>query len=149
MKAKKIMPTTYLLIAIVAMIALHFLVPGMRFLRPPWSLLGIIPLALGVTVNLLADRAFHRASTTVKPFEESSLLIRTGVFRISRNPMYLGFVLILIGIALFMGSVAPYVAIVAFAVLMDRVYVTVEERMLAVKFGAEWEEYKRHTRRWL
>jgi protein-S-isoprenylcysteine O-methyltransferase Ste14 len=148
-KATKMMPTTFLLISIVAMIALHFLFPAMRIIPPLWNLLGIIPLAFGVAINLIADKAFHEANTTVKPFEESSFLMTSGAFRITRNPMYLGFVLILIGIAVLVRSLTPYAVILAFAILLDRVYVTVEERMLAEKFGAEWEEYKRHTRRWL
>jgi protein-S-isoprenylcysteine O-methyltransferase Ste14 len=149
LKAKKTMPTTYLLISIVAMIALHLLFPAMKLIPPPWNLLGIIPLALGVILNLVADKAFQRANTTVKPFEESSVLITNGVFQISRNPMYLGFVLILIGIAVLGGSLTPYVVVLTFAVLMDRRFVAVEEQMLAEKFGVEWEEYKRNTRRWL
>jgi protein-S-isoprenylcysteine O-methyltransferase Ste14 len=63
--------------------------------------------------------------------------------------MYLGFVLILIGIAVLMRSLTPYVIVLAFAILMDRMYIRIEERMLAEEFGAEWEEYKRSTRRWL
>ena len=116
---------------------------------PLWNLLGIIPLTLGVIINLVADKAFHRAHTAVKPFEESSVLITNGAFRISRNPMYLGFVLILIGIAFLVGSLTPYVVVLGFAILMDRMYIVVEERKLAAKFGAEWEEYKQRTRRWL
>jgi protein-S-isoprenylcysteine O-methyltransferase Ste14 len=149
MNAKKIMPTTCLLISIVAMIALHFLFPAKRIIPPLWNLLGIIPLALGVIINLIADKAFHTAHTTVKPFEESAILITNGIFRISRNPMYLGFVLILTGLAVFMRSLTPYVVILVFAILIDRVFVTVEERMLAEKFGEEWKEYKENTRRWL
>jgi protein-S-isoprenylcysteine O-methyltransferase Ste14 len=143
------MPTTYLLISIVAMIAVHLLFPAMRLIPPLWNLLGIIPLALGAILNLVADKAFQRANTTVKPFEESSVLITSGVFRISRNPMYLGFVLILIGIAVLGGSLTPYVVVLAFTVLMDKKFVAVEEQMLAEKFGVEWEAYKRNTRRWL
>ena len=143
------MPTTYLLIAIVVLIALHFLFPGIRIIPPLWNLLGVIPLTLGVTINLVTDKAFHKAHTTVKPFEESSVLITNSAFRISRNPMYLGFVLILIGIAFLVGTLTPYVVVLAFAILMDRMYIIVEERMLAAKFGAEWEEYKQRTRRWL
>jgi protein-S-isoprenylcysteine O-methyltransferase Ste14 len=101
-----------------------------------------------VILNLVADRAFHRANTTVKPFEESSALITSGVFRISRNPMYLGFVLLLIGIAVLLGSLSPCAVVLVFAILMNRVYVTVEEQMLAEKFGLQWEEYKQSTRRW-
>jgi protein-S-isoprenylcysteine O-methyltransferase Ste14 len=149
MEGKKIMPTTCLLIAIVMILALHLLFPVMRIIPPVWNLLGIVPLALGVIINLIADGAFHRADTTVKPFEESSALITNGAFRISRNPMYLGFVLILIGIALLVGSLTPYLVILVFPILIDRIYVAVEERMLAEKFGAEWEEYKRSARRWL
>jgi protein-S-isoprenylcysteine O-methyltransferase Ste14 len=142
MKAMNIMPTTYLLIAIVAMIALHFLFPVMRIVPPIWNLLGIIPIALGVIINLIADKAFSRANTTVKPFEESSALVTSGAFRITRNPMYLGFVLILIGIAVLMRSLTPYFVIIAFAILIDRMYITVEERMLAEKFGPDWIAYK-------
>lgn len=149
MQAKRTMPTTYLLISIIVMTVLHSLFPAMRIIPPLWNLLGLVPLALGVIINLVADKAFHKANTTVKPFEESSALITQGVFRDSRNPMYLGFVLILIGIAVLMRSLTPYVVVLAFAILIDRMYITVEERMLAEKFGTEWEEYRQSTRRWL
>ena len=149
MNAKKIMPTTYLLISIVAMIVLHFLFPMKRIIPALWNLLGVIPLALGVILNLVADKAFQRANTTVKPFEESSVLITNGAFRISRNPMYLGFLLILIGIAVLMGSLTPYVVVLAFTILIDRMFATVEDQMLAEKFGEEFEGYKKNTRRWL
>lgn len=133
----------------VAMVALHFLFPFPRIIQPLWNLLGIVPLALGVTINLMADRAFHQANTTVKPFIELSTLVTEGVFRISRNPMYLGFVLILIGIAVLLGSLTPYVVILAFAIFLDRTFISVEERMLAEKFGAQWENYRQSTRRWI
>ncbi|MBN1180513.1 MAG: hypothetical protein JXD18_14990, partial [Anaerolineae bacterium] len=74
MNVKKMMPTTWLLIAIVVMVALHFLLPVVTVIPPLWNLLGIVPLALGVMINLVADRAFHQACTTVKPFEESCAL---------------------------------------------------------------------------
>ena len=63
--------------------------------------------------------------------------------------MYLGFALILIGIAVLMGSLTPYLVVVAFVVWIDRIYITVAERMLAEKFGSEWEEYRRRVGRWL
>ncbi len=90
----KMMPTTYLLLAIVVTVVIHFVLPVATVVPPVWNLLGIIPLLLGVVINLLADRDFHRAETTVKPFQSSTALLTTGVFRLSRNPMYLGFVLI-------------------------------------------------------
>jgi protein-S-isoprenylcysteine O-methyltransferase Ste14 len=149
MISKKIMPTTWLLIAIVAMLALHFLFPVTQIVPPIWNLLGLVFLVSGVIMNLIADKAFHRAQTTVKPFEESSVLVTGGVFQISRNPMYLGFVLILAGIAILLRSTSPYLVIFAFVFLIDRTFIRVEERMLAEKFGASWEQYKSRTRRWL
>jgi protein-S-isoprenylcysteine O-methyltransferase Ste14 len=100
-------------------------------------------------LNLLADRALKHSRTTVKPFEESTALITGGVFRISRNPMYLGFALILFGIALLMGSLAPHIVIVAFSVLIDVVFIKVEERMLGERFGEAWLRYKATVRRWI
>jgi protein-S-isoprenylcysteine O-methyltransferase Ste14 len=144
-----VMPPTILLAGIVAMVALHFLRPVATVLPLPWNLLGIVPLALGVAMNLAADRSFHAAGTTVRPFEESSALVTGGVFRITRNPMYLGFILILVGLALLLRSATPWVVIVAFAILLDRRFVSAEERMLAQRFGAEWDRYRRCTRRWL
>ncbi len=149
MQTKKIMPTTYLLISIGTMIALHWLFPVATIIPSLWNLLGIIPLAFGAIINLIADSTFHQVHTAVKPFVESSVLVTSGVFRVSRNPMYLGFVLILIGIAVLMGSLTPWGIVLAFATLLNQMYITVEERMLAEKFGAEWTEYKRRTRRWL
>lgn len=149
MPTKNIMPTTYLLISVLAMLALQLLWPAAAIIPPLWNLLGIVPLALGVIVNLLADSIFHQVHTTVKPFVESSVLVTGGVFRVSRNPMYLGFVLVLIGIALLMGSLTPWMIIAAFVILLDRIYITVEERMLAERFRDQWTDYKRSTRRWL
>jgi protein-S-isoprenylcysteine O-methyltransferase Ste14 len=146
---KKMMPTTYLLIAIVAMAAFHFLVPVIQVIPMPWNILGIIPIVGGVAINLIADSAFRRAKTTVKPFEESSALVTGGAFRISRNPMYLGFLLILFGIAILLGSLAPFVVVLVFPILMDQVFIQVEERRLEDKFGQSWLEYKARVRRWI
>jgi len=149
MKGKGLLPTHYLLISILAMVALRFLFPVMKIILSPWHLFGIVPLVLGVAINIIADKAFHEANTAVKPFEESTVLITNGVFRVSRNPMYLGFVLILIGIAILVRALTPYVIIPIFAVLMDKIFIEVEERMLAEQFGVEWLQYEEKTRRWI
>jgi protein-S-isoprenylcysteine O-methyltransferase Ste14 len=149
MKIKKIMPPTWLLIAIVTMLALHFLFPVVWIIPPLWNLLGLFFIASGMIMNLIADKAFHQAGTTVKPFKESSSLVTNGVFQISRNPMYLGFVLILTGIAVLLRSLSPYLVVFAFAIFIDRIYVKTEELMLAEKFGISWEQYKSKIRRWL
>lgn len=149
MKDKQVLPPTYIFVAIVMVVIFHVLLPGPKILALPWNLLGIIPLAAGIIMNLIADRAFKRAGTTVKPYQESTALITNGVFRVSRNPMYAGFVLILLGITILLGSLTPYSVIIVFAVLMDAMFIRVEEHMLEKTFGEAWLDYKKNVRRWL
>lgn len=85
----------------------------------------------------------------MKPFEESSALVTHGVFRISRNPMYLGMTLMLLGIALFLGSVTPFLVVIALPVIFDRVFISPEERMLEETFGDQFREYRKRVRRWI
>jgi steroid 5-alpha reductase family enzyme len=92
---------------------------------------------------------FRDAKTTVRPFQESAALVTDGAYRISRHPMYLGFVLILLGPAVLLGSLTPFFVVPIFAVVMDRVFIVVEERMLAEEFGQAWLSYKAKVRRWV
>lgn len=146
---KRMLPPTYLLIAIVVMVALRFLVPVARFIRFPWTLLGLLPGALGVTLNLLADQAFKRHQTTVKPFEKSTSLITAGPYALSRNPMYLGFTLMLLGIALFLGALTPFIVVPIFALIMEFIFIRAEEPMMQETFGDAWQAYKAEVRRWI
>jgi protein-S-isoprenylcysteine O-methyltransferase Ste14 len=145
----RVMPTTYLFAAIVAIVVAHRALPLWRFLPHPWRYGGFALVVLGVVLNLVADRAFQRAGTTVRPGEESAALVTTGAFRLSRNPMYLGFVLILGGIALLLGSLSPWAVVAAFAVAMDRLFIRDEERALEQRFGAAWLDYRMGVRRWV
>jgi len=149
MKLRELMPTTWLLVGLISEALLYFVVPGARLMAAPWILLGLVPMAIGIWINLAADKAFHVTSTTVKPLESSSALVRDGVFGVTRNPMYLGFVLILLGEALLFGSLTPFAVVVAFVIVMDRMYIAREEGMLAEDFGGDWTSYAAKTRRWL
>lgn len=145
---QRILPPTYLLLALLTMAVLHFLLPLRQVATFPWSLTGIAPLLCGLSLNLEADRRFKQHKTTVKPYESSTSLVTVGVYRISRHPMYLGFVLILFGVAILLGSLSALSVVFAFAVLMEYVFVRMEERMMATTFGDEWLAYKAKVRRW-
>jgi protein-S-isoprenylcysteine O-methyltransferase Ste14 len=149
MQPRKLLPPTYFYIAIVLIMVLHVLVPGPRVFSSPWRYLGVIPLILGSALNLLADQAFKRHNTAVKPFEESTTLVTDGVFRLSRNPMYLGFVLLLAGLVLLLGSATPWIVVVIFPFLMELHFIRVEEAMLETRFGDSWLRYKQSVRKWL
>jgi protein-S-isoprenylcysteine O-methyltransferase Ste14 len=131
------------------MVLLHFLIPVSKVASYPWNLLGILLLIIGGALNLIADAAFKKENTTVKPFEKSTALVVSGVFTISRHPMYLGMVIILLGIAILMGTLTPFIVVVIFGILMELVFVKPEERMLEAQFGATWVAYKMKVRKWV
>ena len=143
------LPPTYVLLALLAMVALHFTFPWRRPVRLPWRLCGVAPLLLGIAVNLKADRAFKERATTVKPFQPSKALVVDGAYGLSRHPMYLGYVLILVGVATLLRSLSPWLLIPPFALWMAYGFIRVEERMMAERFGPAYAEYRTHVRRWL
>ncbi len=146
---KKVLPPTYLLVAIILILALNFTFPVATIVQIPLNLIGLIPLMIGVALNLIADRDFKRNQTTVKPYEESRTLLTDGVYQYSRHPMYLGFVLILLGITFLLGSISPYIVVIAFTFLMEIVFIKVEEKMLNETFQEEWRQYTSKVRRWI
>ncbi len=146
---KDVNPPAYFLIALLGMIGLHSIWPAGRYAAFPLTLLGLLPLFVGILLNLVADREFKRHATTVKPFERSTALITSFPFSVSRNPMYLGLTSMLLGVALLLGTASPLIVPVAFAVLMDQRFIRAEERMMQETFGMEWERYAARVRRWL
>ena len=112
MKPVDINPPIYLGLAIVIMFLLHYFFPVTEVISFPWNMLGIVPFVLGVILSLSADNSFKRHRTTVKPLDESRFLVTTGVFRMCRNPMYLGFALILLGTGVFLTTLTPYLVVI-------------------------------------
>ncbi len=148
-KKKPILPPTYLLASIVAMALLRFLLPGVQIIALPWTLLGLLPAAAGIALNLAADGALKQHSTTVKPFEKSTSLVTHSAYAFSRHPMYLGFTSILLGLAVFLGTLTPFIVVLVFGVLMEFVFIRVEEPMMEEAFGEAWRTYKAKVRRWI
>lgn len=146
---KRVLPPTYLLLSIAAMACLHLALPGPRPLSGLARLSGLPVLLLAMVLEWDADRVLKRLGTSVLPFDTSTDLATVGVYRITRNPMYLGFVLLLLGIALLLGTTSPFAMPFLFAVLMDRAFVRHEEHQLARTFGSRWGEYRGKVRCWL
>jgi protein-S-isoprenylcysteine O-methyltransferase Ste14 len=92
---------------------------------------------------------FQRKGTTIKPFEESSYLVDGGLFGYSRNPIYLGMVVVLLGLWCVLGSLTSLLVIPVFVWLIQEKFIKEEEKMLEDKFGEEYREYKAKVRRWL
>ena len=106
---------------------------------------------LGGGISFAGDMSFRRAKTTVNPMrpEKASSLVTSGIYRFTRNPMYLGLLLIVIAWAVFLSSPWALAGPVAFVLYVGRFQITPEERALSTKFGAEYSSYKSQVRRWL
>jgi protein-S-isoprenylcysteine O-methyltransferase Ste14 len=146
---KRALPLTYLVVGIAAILALHLLFPGARIIAYPFNLLGGIAVALGVAFNVLASRDFKRRGAAVRPFAVTRTLVTDGLFRMTRNPMYLGLVFVLTGIAYGLGTLTPWAVVLLFAVLMHVLFVRPEERMLRLRFSDQWRSYKARVPRWM
>lgn len=147
----KIPPLVLVVLFALAMWLLAHLVPSLA-LPLSWRLLlaGIFAIT-GIAVALSGVLVFRRANTTVDPRvpqQTSSLVIR-GIYRYSRNPMYLGFLLLLAALACYLMSAAALVLLPLFVLYMNRFQIAPEECHLLHKFGTEYQAYTTQVRRWL
>jgi protein-S-isoprenylcysteine O-methyltransferase Ste14 len=145
----KFLPPTILFIALLLMLVSHFLFPIFQVVLGFWRFLGFLPLLSGLILSFGAERQFHQLGTTVHPFKDSSILVSDGFFRFSRNPMYLGMALILLGAALLFGSLTPLGIFAFFIGWIDTQFIRLEEEKLSAQFGQDWLEYKAQVRRWI
>ena len=91
---------------------------------------------------------FRLADTAICPTTVSTSLVTHDVFSLSRNPMYLGIVLMLLGLALAVGTLPFYIALIGYFIAMDRVFCPYEEQKSLAEFGTEYESYTQCVRRW-
>ncbi len=146
---KRLLPPVYFLLAIGVMIVSHFILSLVRWVDGSGRWIGSVAILFGATIAGVADAQFKRRGTTVKPFQPSTVLVTGGAFRISRNPMYLALVLILVGIGVCLGSASPFVVIPLFVWLITVKFIRYEEASLAEQFGEAYTRYERNVRRWI
>ncbi|MEE2930838.1 MAG: isoprenylcysteine carboxylmethyltransferase family protein, partial [Pseudomonadota bacterium] len=125
--------------------------PDLRF-DGSWGIMFALVLFIaGVTLLALALASFFQAKTTANPIDVSraETLVTSGLFRLSRNPMYLGMLLILIGGVFWIGNWAACLAPAIFVFMMTELQIKPEERALKDKFGDAYIGYCKRTRRWI
>ena len=133
----------------VAMAVLHFGLPIAQPIREPYRYAGAVLIALAVALGFWALALFRRAGTGVVPFSEATTLVVRGPYRFTRNPMYLAMAGILVGTAIWLGSVTPWLVLPAFMALIAERFIAPEEAMLERVFGESYARYRATVRRWL
>lgn len=106
---------------------------------------------VGIALAIMGVLAFKKAQTTVNPHtpEKSANLVTTGIYHYTRNPMYLGMLLVLLGWAFYLSNVAALLVLPIFIIYMSRFQIQPEERVMMQNFGDEYQAYMIKVRRWL
>lgn len=118
----------------------------------PWAVRafgGASFVVLGAVFIALALLRFRAADTPPEPWEETTALVTDGIYRVTRNPMYVGMALMFFGITVIAGSVVMLVLLIPTVIVVDRYVIDREEAYLTRKFGEPYEELLRTSRRWL
>ena len=115
------------------------------------QLVGLVVASIGGGISSLGAREFRRAKTTVNPLhpERASSVVTSGIYRYTRNPMYVGILLVLLGCFVAFGALSGLVGLPIFIAYMNRFQIRPEERALQAKFGREYNEYQARVRRWV
>jgi len=132
-----------------AMAVLHFGFPIAQLIREPYRYAGAVLIALAVALGFWAVALFRRARTGVVPFSDATTLVTSGPYRFTRNPMYLAMAGILVGTAVWLGSVTPWLVLPAFMGIIAERFIAPEEAMLGRIFGERYARYCAAVRRWL
>jgi protein-S-isoprenylcysteine O-methyltransferase Ste14 len=148
-RVKSAMPPRIALIAIIVMIPLHIMMPLGIVVPSPLTYTGAVLIATGVAMIVWSRRAFQALRTPITPFTESTALVRHGLYHWTRNPMYLGAVLLVSGVAVLFGSLTPLMVAVAYFLVLQEGFVRHEERLLEQRFGEEYRTYQKSVHRWL
>jgi protein-S-isoprenylcysteine O-methyltransferase Ste14 len=146
-----ISPPVAFAIAAVAMWGLARGIGWGRFAFAGQGALGVALIVLGIAIVAAGLVSFAEARTTPNPMRphDASALVTSGIYRWTRNPMYVGDVVMLAGVAVWLGSASSLVAVAAFVAWIDRVQIPAEERALRAIFGERYDAYCRRVRRWL
>jgi protein-S-isoprenylcysteine O-methyltransferase Ste14 len=125
--------------------------PGLAFALPGRTTFAAVLAAAGLLVDVAGILSFMRARTTVNPLKpaSASTLVTAGIYRFTRNPMYLGMLLLLLGWAVYLANIASFIVVPIYVLYLNRFQIGPEERALASLFGERYAGYKLQVRRWL
>lgn len=147
----RIPPPVIALLAALLEIVVNLAWPSARVLPVPIAWAGGLLVGLAVIIVVAAVAQFVRARTTIDPHrpDRVSVLVTSGVFAITRNPMYLAMLLAIAGLALALRNPLALIGPILFVAYITAFQILPEERILRARFGAAYEEYCQRVRRWV
>ena len=146
---QKLIPPFLFLLCVIAMFFLDRFYPMQIWLASPYNFIGIIPLLLGISMVISTGKRFRKVKTQIHTFKKPKKLVTDGLFQYSRNPIYLGFSIALLGIVFLFGSLSALIPMLLFFLVANFWYIPFEEKNMEMVFGQSYRFYKRKVRRWL
>ena len=149
--ALKVPPVAQVIITAAAMYGVSKMVPALTFSLNGSTALAMALGVMGLSLGIMGVTQFRIAQTTPNPqaLEQVSSLVTSGIYQYSRNPMYVGLVLILLGWAFYLSHLLAFVLLPIFILYMTRFQIQPEEQMMARKFGKTYQDYLNKVRRWI
>ena len=147
----KVPPVALMLLFALMMWLISTYEAPLSFLLPWRRAIALFVACTGLAIGLGGVVAFRRAKTTVNPItpEATTTMVTSGLYRFSRNPMYLGLLVVLIGWAIFLSHPLAFALLPLFVLYMNRFQIIPEERILSAKFAYQFTAYKETVRRWI
>jgi protein-S-isoprenylcysteine O-methyltransferase Ste14 len=147
---KKLLPPGLFLVFVVLMACVCWALGSAHAVPYPYNLAGWVLLAAGLGVSLYHSRLFKKTGANIMTFGTPTKFVTSGLYRYSRNPMYLGFVLALLGAALlYQAAISSFLLVGVFWLIADRWYIRYEEAEMLRIFGDEYRDYCKNTPRWI
>jgi len=144
-----IYPPVWLLLGLIAIFTCNEYFPGPRYTSLLGQLLGGAVMVVGLWLLVSAGGLFSRAKTGLIPFRDVSALVTSGVYRFTRNPMYLGMLAVLLGCAVTVGASTALIVPPVFVVIIEWRFIRPEEAMLRGIFQEQFLAYCERVRRWV
>ncbi len=146
----KIVPPIWIVIFLAVGLGVNWLFPSREFMDWRCYPAAVILFVVGLFTVLGTGSLFRRRGTEILPHSPTNKLLMTdGPYRFSRNPMYLGMTLVLLGVAFFVGTLPMFLAPITFFGLINFVFVPFEEAKMLRQFGEQFADYKQRVRRWV
>lgn len=140
-------PPNYFYACLVLCLPFYFIVKGLKFIPYPYTLTGVVLIILGFYLVIKPWYIFKKHNTP-EDFSKSTFLVKEGLYKYSRNPMYIGGVVVLLGLAMTTGNAFSFINPVLFFLSMHFMFIPFEEEKMHKTFGEDYLEYKKTVRKW-
>ena len=145
----KLLPPFLFLFCALLILGFNLALPALSLHLSPWNYIGFFFLFGGLNMVRNIQRKFKQVATEINTFKQPKHLVDDGLFRYSRNPIYLGFTLSLFGLALLTANLAAFDVVLLFFLVANFWYIPFEEKAMEKEFGTDYIAYKKQVRRWL